>query len=216
MLFIHFPVSHSCGTGLKLFMTHHHSYHMMYDPLMLEHTSNASRTGIRLNLGSGSRPIQGYTNVDILPMPGVDVVCDLEVRLPFDDNSVMEVTGEHVLEHINNFVPLMQELHRICANGAELHFRIPYYTSESAFKDPTHVRYMSERTFSYFSRRAQKDEHLPDYNLDMDFEILGFDYLYHRRWFALPIVRTVLKRYCWNIVKTMIVALRVVKPTRSL
>ncbi len=170
---------------------------------------------LRLNLGSGSRRKEGFLNVDILALPGVDVVCDLEKQLPFEDNSVIEVYGEHVLEHIEGFVPLMTELYRICKDGAALNFRIPYLTSESAFKDPTHRRFISERTFSYFSRAAQDKEGLPEYNLPMDFEIAGFDYMYHKRIFALPILRTFLKRYCWNIVKTMVVSLRAVKPART-
>lgn len=173
------------------------------------------RKNLRLNIGSGQRKKDGFLNVDVLSLPGVDVVCDLEKPLPFEDNSVVEIHGEHILEHIDNFIPLLSELYRICSNNAVMNFRIPYYTSESAFKDPTHKRFISERTFSYFSRNAQKKEGLPEYNLPMDLEILGFDYLYHHRIFALPILRTFLKRYCWNIVKTMVVALRVIKPARS-
>lgn len=170
---------------------------------------------IRLHIGAGERKREGFVNIDILPLSGVDIVCDLNGTLPLEDNSVIEVYGEHILEHIENFVPLMGELYRVCNDGAVLNFRIPYYTSESAFKDPTHRRFICERTFSYFSRKAQKDEGLPQYSLPFDFEILGFAYLYHKRWFALPFLRTILKRYCWNVVKTMHISLRVVKPART-
>ena len=32
----------------------------------------------KLNLGCGTRPLPWHVNVDIVQMPGVDVVCDLE------------------------------------------------------------------------------------------------------------------------------------------
>ncbi len=178
-------------------------------------TKIAGKKGLKLNLGSSSRPIEGFLNVDILPLPGVDIVCDLEQPLPFEDNSVTQICGNHIVEHMKNLVPLMKELYRICEDGATLQFRIPYYTSESAFKDPTHVRFIGEKTFSYFSRKAQKYENLPDYDLHVDFDIERFQYMYYKRWFALPILRTFLKRYCWNIVKTMTVSLRVIKPPRA-
>lgn len=173
-----------------------------------------SKKDLRLNIGSGQKRREGFVNVDLLALPGVDIVCNLETALPFEDNSVAEVYGEHILEHIDHFIPLMSELYRVCKDGAVLNFRIPYLTSESSFKDPTHKRFICERTFSYFSRTTQDAENLPEYGLPMDFEILGYDYMYHRRIFALPILRTLLKRYCWNIVKTMVVSLRVVKPAR--
>lgn len=184
--------------------------------LTMQHATQVIEgTNLKLNIGSGSRPKNGYINVDILPLPGVDVVCDLDGgKLPFKDNSVIEICGDHVLEHVKNLVPLMQELYRICAPDAKMHFRFPYYTSETAFKDPTHVRYLNERTFSYFSRKAQKQENLPDYDLNIDFDVLGFGYLYHKRIFALPFMRSFLKRYFWNIVKTMTVSLQAKKPVR--
>lgn len=54
--------------------------------------------GPRLNLGCGHLPIDGYVNVDMRDLPGVDVVAPVD-DLPFDDGSVAEVFSAHVLEH---------------------------------------------------------------------------------------------------------------------
>src|SRR4051812_38064813 len=53
-----------------------------------------------LNLGCGSRPLQGFVNVDLLKAPGVDVVADVSGPLPFDDGSVDLIYASHVLEHL--------------------------------------------------------------------------------------------------------------------
>lgn len=52
----------------------------------------------RLNLGCGHIPLEGFVNVDMRPLPGVDVVAPVD-GLPFGDGSVDEIFSAHVLEH---------------------------------------------------------------------------------------------------------------------
>lgn len=56
------------------------------------------RNALRLNVGSGSLAVDGYVNVDVRAIEGVDVVADVG-DIPFDDGSVEEVRSAHVLEH---------------------------------------------------------------------------------------------------------------------
>lgn len=106
----------------------------------------------KLNIGCGRKIYQDFVNVDKQSLSGVDMMWNLEkTPLPFDDNSISEIVAEHVLEHITNFVPLMEELHRICRPGALIKICVPYFKYEGAFRDPTHVRFFSERSFDYFS-----------------------------------------------------------------
>ncbi len=58
----------------------------------------SSDGGPRLNLGCGHLPMDGYVNVDMRELPGVDVVAPVD-SLPFDDGTVAEVFSAHVLEH---------------------------------------------------------------------------------------------------------------------
>lgn len=53
----------------------------------------------------------------------------------------------HVIEHVANLVGLMEEVYRVCKSGAVVEIVVPYYTSRGAFRDPTHVRYITEDTF---------------------------------------------------------------------
>jgi predicted SAM-dependent methyltransferase len=54
-----------------------------------------------LHVGCGSNIIPGFTNFDIFPNPGVDVVSDAREGLPFDDNQFEIVFSEHMLEHVD-------------------------------------------------------------------------------------------------------------------
>jgi len=106
---------------------------------------------IRLNLGSGRKRYDGFVNIDKVNLPETDRIWNLEkTPMPFAANSVSEVICEHVLEHISNFVPLMEDMHRICMSGALLKVTVPYFRYEGAFRDPTHVRFFSEHSFDYF------------------------------------------------------------------
>ena len=56
---------------------------------------------MKLNLGSGSKLLDNYTNVDKYEYFNPDVVHDLEhFPYPFNDDSVDEILLSHVLEHI--------------------------------------------------------------------------------------------------------------------
>ena len=92
--------------------------------------------GLQLNLGCGRSPLPGWVNVDLSPLPGIDVVADLDAcrttPLPFADNSVSKMQMSHVLEHIHDTLALMQELHRIAEPNALFTIRCPYGSSDDA------------------------------------------------------------------------------------
>lgn len=111
---------------------------------------------MKLHLGAGKHPIEGYVNIDQTAMPGIEVVADLgdcrKTKLPFDDDSVDEITGSHVIEHIVDTLSLMQELHRVAKAGATCTFRLPYGSNDDAWENPTHVRPYFLQSFGYFSQ----------------------------------------------------------------
>ena len=53
---------------------------------------------VRLNLGAGHIPVDGYLNVDARDLPGIDVVADIRT-LPFGAGDVSEIYSAHLLEH---------------------------------------------------------------------------------------------------------------------
>ncbi len=64
-----------------------------------EKVSKALAAGeVRLNLGCGHLPMDGYINVDARGLPGVDVVAPVD-SLPFEPGQVREIFSAHLLEH---------------------------------------------------------------------------------------------------------------------
>ncbi len=64
----------------------------------LKKVAAARQLGLKLNLGCGHLPLEGYVNVDRRELPGVDVVADV-ADLGFDEGSVEEIFASHLLEH---------------------------------------------------------------------------------------------------------------------
>lgn len=104
----------------------------------------------KVHLGCGSKLMSGYVNMDIIDAPGITKVDLEEASLPFADGTVTEVICNHVLEHIHNLLPLMNEIHRVLVPNGEVKISVPVYPNVECFQDPTHVRFFTDRTFCYW------------------------------------------------------------------
>ncbi len=111
--------------------------------------------GKKLNLGCGKDIKEGYVNVDLVQLPGVEKIVDFDkVPYPFDDNTFEEVYNKHVLEHTKSLLKTMEEIHRICKPGAKIKIICPYFAGHGAYNDPTHTRFFAYRTFEYFNENG--------------------------------------------------------------
>jgi predicted SAM-dependent methyltransferase len=63
-----------------------------------EKFAEARDHGLRVNLGCGHLALDGYLNVDVRDLPGVDVIASVD-RLPFERNELEEVFSAHLVEH---------------------------------------------------------------------------------------------------------------------
>ena len=66
--------------------------------MAIKKVAAARQSGLKLNLGCGHIPLEGYVNVDRRELPGVDVVADVG-DLPFEEGGVHEISSAHLLEH---------------------------------------------------------------------------------------------------------------------
>jgi SAM-dependent methyltransferase len=104
-----------------------------------------------LHLGCGKRKAEGAFGVDIRPFPGVDLVHDLDVvPYPLESDSFEKIIAIDVLEHLDDFVAAVGEIHRVGTNGAEVVITGPFPTSLYRHHDPTHRRGFTRLTMDYF------------------------------------------------------------------
>lgn len=112
---------------------------------------------MKLNLGSGQNPREGYLNVDKFPQGNPDIVMDLEATpWTFDDNSVDEILLNHVLEHlgatVDTFFGIIKEMYRVCKNGATIQINVPHPKHDNFINDPTHVRIITPTLMGLFDK----------------------------------------------------------------
>jgi len=104
-----------------------------------------------LDVGCGRKKHLGAIGIDCNPDTDADVIHDLNTfPYPFDDNSFDVVNCDSILEHLDDFFRVMEELHRIAVPNGQIRINVPYYTSFDAFTDPTHRHFFTSRSFDYF------------------------------------------------------------------
>lgn len=104
---------------------------------------------VKINIGSGTRRLKGYINVDYFL--DAEVKWDLnESPYPFKDDVATEVIAENILEHLDDITKTMKEIYRISKDKAVIYIDVPYYKSAAAFTNPTHYRFFAWNTLDYY------------------------------------------------------------------
>ena len=108
---------------------------------------------VKLNIGAGITYIPGFTNVDIAPY--ADVTVDLSKdKLPFEDDSVDVVFSYATLEHIEDYLGVLAEIHRVLKHGAPLLVGLPYVSLTYYHQvNPYHLHDFNESSFDFFDPR---------------------------------------------------------------
>ncbi len=128
---------------------------------------------LKLNLGCGLRRLPGFVNVDCVPLPGVDILADLEEpldELPAD--SVDAIYCRHTLEHVRRLMELIAELHRVTVDGGRIEIIVPHFSNPYGYSDPTHVRFFGLYSFFYLAdERDQPRRKVPNFYLKERFRV---------------------------------------------
>lgn len=119
----------------------------------------------RLNLGAGNDIKDGWINHDLVQLPGINIVHDLNVfPWPWKEHEIDEVFAKDILEHVPNLIKVLEELHRVSRPGAILQIAVPYWNSFEFVTDPTHVNSFNEFTFDFFDPTNKRCLRRPYYS----------------------------------------------------
>jgi SAM-dependent methyltransferase len=147
-----------------------------------------SGAGAVLDVGCGAEKFPGSIGLDISPDTAADVVHNLDERpFPFDDNSFDQVLLQDVIEHVEEPIAVMEELHRICRPNARIQLRTPHFSSVLAYGDPTHKHYFSriaieslaEPRFAHYTEVRFNVVHIT-LDLWFPYRLLGIGWLANR------------------------------------
>jgi len=136
---------------------------------------------MKLDIGCGPFKQSGCLGVDLLRIPGVDVVADA-TALPFAESSIEYVHSRSTLEHIPALLTAIREFYRVCRDGATVELVLPHFSSYEYYRDPTHLRSFSIQSFDYFDRARTAGNALPAYLPGVDLEVIERKLIWWDRW----------------------------------
>jgi SAM-dependent methyltransferase len=120
----------------------------------------AGREPVILDVGcGGQKQYPGNIGVDLLATSEVSVLADVSGGLSFADDSADRVFLVHILEHLVDFLPLVDEVHRVLRPGGIAYVLSPWWRYVNAVADPTHVRLLDVQTLKGICNRPGSDRH---------------------------------------------------------
>lgn len=118
---------------------------------------------MKLDLGCGPNPREGFTGVDSIAFDGVSVVADLTLPWPWQDGEVDEVHCSHFVEHLTSAqrVHFANELYRVLKPGGRATVIVPHWASCRAYGDPTHQWPPVSEFWFYYLSQSWRDTQAP-------------------------------------------------------
>ncbi len=120
---------------------------------------------MKLDIGAGKNPREGFEACDKIAFDGVKHVFDAgNDKWPFEDNSVDEVHSSHFLEHLTNFndkwerIHFFNEMYRVLKHGGKATIIVPHWNSNRWYGDPTHKEPLGEMAMYYLSKEWRKTQ----------------------------------------------------------
>ncbi len=105
-----------------------------------------------LDIGCGKHKTPGAIGLDSNPRTQADVIHSLDAfPYPFPDDEFDLIIGNQVIEHVEDVLAVMAELHRIARPGALVRLDTPHYSDIASFTDPTHKHHLTTESFAYFT-----------------------------------------------------------------
>jgi predicted SAM-dependent methyltransferase len=125
----------------------------------------------KIDLGCGrSKRGDDWFGIDCQALPGVDLVCDCNERIPLDDNCADEIAAYDFLEHVRNDrrIHIMHEIWRLLKPGGVLTSSTPSSDGRGAYQDPTHYAFWNENSFYYYTN----DDYRALYGIIPKFDVI--------------------------------------------
>ena len=148
------------------------------------------RTQRILELGCGRTKAPGAIGVDFnFDATAADVIADLNAPLPFASDAFDEVRAIHVIEHLNDVMKAIAEIHRVTRAGGIVYLVTPHYTDFISWCDPTHRWHLNTFSFRYFAEihgerhwytRLELRQRKLHVELSKIWKYLGFQWLVNR------------------------------------
>lgn len=143
---------------------------------------------MKIDLGCGTNKHSGFLGIDRLPLPDVDIICDMNRPLPLPDDSVEYVMASRSLPYVEDILAVMADIYRICIHKAIVCILAPYAHNFSHASNPYLKQKFDEYTPRYFTGHfyqpsqgavcPELNAYVPDTPPSFDFRLLRMELFY--------------------------------------
>src|SRR5215472_3597434 len=158
---------------------------------------------LNVQLGTGTCPMEGWINCDLMPTKYSDMAFDCQDPWPFADNTVGHVYASHMLEHLARPLDFFREMHRCLIPNGTVSLRMPFGGHRSAWIDLTHLRPWFPEAFAALQPGYAKAVGNPQHKewtafYGVDRCQLRINPVF-RRWVKIPVIRRLFLRSAAHI-----------------
>ncbi len=159
---------------------------------ILERILTLDKVFIELGCGS-SKKDSAAIGIDMVDLPGVDIVCNLEEGLPFlPDECADSVFSSHFLEHLSNLDLMMSESFRVLKKGGVMKGCVPHFSNPYFYSDYTHKTSFGLYSFCYFSKESPFKRGVPMFYNSFNFRIKRVKLVFYSPFLIRNIFRKIL------------------------
>lgn len=140
----------------------------------------------KLHLGCGNKRIEGFINIDVRELEGVDVVDDITKLTSIEESSVDLIYVSHVLEHIgrNEYIDVLKRWYSILKKEGVLRIAVPDFEAVTEhYNENKNIKAL--RGFLYGGQNYKENYHYCAWDfkcLKEDLESVGFKNVKRYNW----------------------------------
>lgn len=104
-----------------------------------------------LDVGCGRNKFPGAEGIDFAENSVADVRHNLnDFPYPLPDSRYEVILLRNLIEHLQDIVRLMEEVHRVGKPQSDVIITTPHFSSLYSYQDPTHIRHLALDSMEYF------------------------------------------------------------------
>ena len=109
-----------------------------------------------IDIGCSMGKLEGAIGIDLRAHSNLDkklttnIIGNISNSFPIKSNSFDLILANNIIEHVDNVVTTMEEIHRIGKKDSLVVIRTPHFSHPESYRDPTHRWNFTWESFDYF------------------------------------------------------------------